>query len=107
MDMSRLNSMSTESLRQLNNMVVGVLRQRSAQEAFDQGRQFRIGQMVKFKDRYGRPVTMQIERINTKTISGIARDAVTGRKTNWRVHPSFLSPVEPTPTALDASKVTF
>lgn len=88
---SHLNGMSNEALRSLNRMVVDVLRQRQTAEAFEKSRQFRIGQMVKFSDKYGRPVTMRIERINTKTVSGVVECPITKRKTNWRVHPSFLS----------------
>jgi len=104
---AQLNSMSTEALRNLNNMVVGVLRQRQTTEAYEKARKFSIGQMVNFKDKWGRPVTMRVERINVKTVSGYSIDPVTERRTNWRVAPSFLSPVEVKLIAPDASKATF
>jgi 23S rRNA-/tRNA-specific pseudouridylate synthase len=107
MDMSALNGMSTEALRQLNQMVVGVLRQRYAQQSWEKARNFSVGQMVQFKDKYGRPVTMRVERINTKTVSGVATNPETGRKTNWRVAPSYLSAVETKPTALAGDKAIF
>jgi hypothetical protein len=89
MDMSKLNALSTEQLRVLNRAVVGILNTRNSNEAFEKSRQFRIGQTVQFRDKKGGVRKIVIERINTKSVSGLE----VGGYMTWRVHPNLLSAV--------------
>lgn len=104
--LAQLNAMNEEDLRRLNSMVVGVIRDKSANKAWESARRFIIGQTVQFRDKQGRLRKMTIDRINTKSISGTETEAnpITGRRGTWRVHPELLSAVAP---ATPAGEATF
>lgn len=59
---------------------------------------FAPGDLAKFTARTGEEVTIRIVKLNPKTVSGIQAGGLRpGLK--WRVHPSFLRPVEDAPAA--------
>lgn len=92
---AKLEALSTEQLRALNQQVVGVLKGRYTAAAMQKARQFRVGQQARFlSSKTYQYVTIRIDRINTKTVSGTELDA-TGRPTHrtWRVSPGLLSGV--------------
>lgn len=89
MDMSKLSLLPTDVLREMNKAVVAILNSRRANETWDKARQFRVGQVVQFRDKKGATRKITIDRINTKSVSGIE----VGGYMSWRVHPSLLSAV--------------
>ena len=85
--------MSTQALRDLNNLVVGEIRNRMAQETQQKLRSFRCGQKVSFVHK-GRRYVGIIDQLNWKTASLTELNADGSRGfRKWRVAPSFLSPV--------------
>jgi hypothetical protein len=96
-----LDKLSTEDLRALNHLVVGILRDRAAMRQVQAGRDFYIGQIAAFEHR-GREVLFRIDRINTKTLSGPQVDELgnlTGRKA--RAAPTLCRPIQLSVPALE------
>jgi hypothetical protein len=91
MDHAKLNVLSTETLMELNNAIVGILRQRQTQKQVMAGSKFRVGQRAMFVSKYGHLVNVVIDKINTKSINCTEVD-VSGKRLpkTWRVAPSLL-----------------
>lgn len=94
MDLSKLNSLSTDTLRQMNTHIVSLLRQRQSQTQFEAGSKLRIGQKATFVSRDGRNVTVFVDKINVKTVNctEVGPDGKRMPTLKWRVAPSFLKP---------------
>ncbi len=94
MDLSRLESMSSEGLQAIRDKCVEVLAARRATS-------LRRGCIAWFLDGKGMKRTIRVERINTKTVSGREIDPITLQTLGglgWRVTPSVLNMVgEPAP----------
>lgn len=90
-DMEKLRMMPESALRELNNAVVTILNEKLRRKTALAASAFAPGDHVCFYDRRNvRVVTMQVTRINAKTVSGFE----VGRpSTTWRVSPSMLSHV--------------
>jgi hypothetical protein len=93
MDLSKLNSLSTDTLRQMNTHIVSVLRQRQAQTQFEAGSKLRISGKATFVAKTGRTVTVVVDKINVKAVN-CTEIVPDGKPTTlkWRVAPSFLNP---------------
>jgi hypothetical protein len=93
MDLTKLNALSTDTLRDMNHHICSLLRQRATQAQFEAGNRLRVGQKVTFKGK-GRLVTAIVDKINVKTANVTEVDA-SGRRLlmTWRVSPSLLTPV--------------
>lgn len=96
MDMRALQSvlekLSEDQLREVNGMVVRQIRRLIANKQQNAARQFHVGQKVKWwSNKRHRWVTIQIDRINPKTVIGqeILPSGEPGI-TTWRVSPSLL-----------------
>lgn len=90
-----LNKMTTEQLRELNEGICTVLRQRQTDRTRSQMACLRVGGKAHFySEKKGRNVTVRIDRFNTKSVSATELDAH-GAETasKWRVHPSLLCPI--------------
>lgn len=79
MDLSKL---TLEELSNLNREVVDMMRLKQSQLTNN----FRVGQFVKFKDKYNRDIFGEITKINQKTIS-----VVTGDYFTWKCSPNLIS----------------
>lgn len=94
MDLTKLESMSSEALQAIRDRCVEVLTSRKANS-------LRRGGVAWFFDKEGRKRTMLVERINAKSVSGREIDPVTLQKlggTTWRVSPALLNVIgEPAP----------
>jgi hypothetical protein len=91
MDLSKLNALSTDTLRDMNNAIVSILRHRQTQTQVAAGSKFRIGQRAMFVSKYGQLVHVVIDKINAKSINCTQVDAKGDRMRNtWRVAPSLL-----------------
>lgn len=99
MDLTKLNSLSTDTLRDMNSHICSLLRQRQTQAQFEAGNRLKIGQRVQFRGK-GRLVNAIVDKINVKTANVTEVDADGQRLLmTWRVSPSLLTPVPPaTPT---------
>jgi hypothetical protein len=86
-----LQTMTEDQLRLVNRMVVDQIREAQRRKARSLLVNLSTGQKVWFYDKRGRKITMEIDRINEKTVSGreILPDGERGFVT-WRVHPSLL-----------------
>lgn len=95
MDLSKLNALSSDTLRDMNRHICALLRQRATQQQFEAGNRLKVGQKVKFASK-GRWITGIVDKINVKTANLTELDA-NGARTfkTWRVSPSLLSPVTP------------
>ena len=90
-DMEKLRMMPESALRELHDAVVTVINEKVRRKTALAARAFAPGDHVCFVDtRRCRQVTIQVTRINTKTVSGfeVSRPSV-----SWRVPPSRLSHV--------------
>lgn len=89
-----IGRMDTNALYTLNNLVVGTIRQRQAEETFAKARSFAIGSKVGFRNKYGQLIKARVNRINTKTV-GVTEIDATGRTTGreWRVSPNLLTQI--------------
>lgn len=77
-----LDTLDTEQLRNLNRVIVGMLRDRAAMRQAEAGRAFKIGDIACF-DLRGRIIRFRVERINMQSLSGPQVDLegnLTGRK---------------------------
>jgi hypothetical protein len=87
-----LETLSTEQLTKLFNEIGNVLMARgkaaTTPATTKRTKEFKVGQYVKFSDKYGKEHTIQVTRINAKTVSGI--EAGGGR---WRVSPTYITEV--------------
>lgn len=92
--LEKLSALTTEQLLELNKAVVGMIRQRQTQQQVQAGRRFNVGDQAMFRDKMGRMVTIEVNRINTKSVSGCeVVGGVVNRHRTWRVAPTFLIPV--------------
>ena len=94
MDLTKLESMSSEALQAIRDKCVEVLASRKENS-------LRRGGVAWFFDKDGRKRTMMIERVNAKSVSGREIDPVTLKNiggTVWRVSPALLNVIgEPAP----------
>lgn len=94
--LAQLRGLDKAALIEVNNAVVGLIRNMNDREARLKANEFRYGDTVAFRSRDGRQVMGQIERFGPKNISVVELDA-SGNKMphrKWRVHPSFLRKAE-------------
>lgn len=87
MDLTKLESMSSEALQAIRDKCIDVLTKRRTNS-------LRRGAIGWFMDNKGGKRFLYIERINTKTVSGYEVDSVTQRRLNtttWRVSPALLN----------------
>jgi hypothetical protein len=82
-----LKKLSYEELVDLNKAVVVETRLRQVQRQQNAARAFSVGDKAKFMDKTGRIVTIVIERINLKTVSGREVSSPTRK---WNVSPTLL-----------------
>jgi hypothetical protein len=94
MDLSKLNALSTDTLRDMNNHIVSLLRHRQAQKQMEAGSRLRIGGNATFVNRAGRKVTVVVDKINVKSANctEIGPDGKRLETAKWRVAPSLLTP---------------
>jgi hypothetical protein len=94
MDLSKLNALSTETLRDMNTHIVSVLRYRQSQKQMEAGSRLRIGGKAWFVNRNGRKVMVVVDKINVKTANctEIGPDGNQLETAKWRVAPSLLTP---------------
>jgi ribosomal protein L35AE/L33A len=85
-------NLSENDLRALNATVVGLLRAQHANTIVKAAVQFRFGQLVQFRSKYGQLVKGKVLKINPKTIVvGVtAPGAVTPFTQKWTVTPTLL-----------------
>lgn len=87
MDLTKLESMSSDALQAIRDKCVEVLGNRKANS-------LRRGAIGWFLDRNNAKRFLFIERINAKTVSGYEVDSITRRRLNtttWRVSPALLN----------------
>jgi hypothetical protein len=91
MDLSKLNALSTDTLRDMNAAICQIIRHRQTQVQLAAGSKFRIGQRAMFVSKYGHLVNVVIDKINAKSINCTEVDA-SGKRLmkTWRVSPSLL-----------------
>lgn len=90
-----LKGLSKSELHEVNRLVVSQINYMNRIEQSKSASRFGIGDRAAFREsKFGRLVTIRIDRINQKTISGTELNAdgnvIAGR--TWRVSPSLLSP---------------
>lgn len=93
--MERLRGMDVNQLLEVNKMVVNTIRFKQGQQERLAATRFMPGTRAKFhSDKRGRTVTIRIDKINQKTVSGteVASDGTMTMRT-WRVSPSMLTPI--------------
>lgn len=94
MDLTKLESMSSEALQAIRDKCVEVLVSR-------QKNTLRRGATAWFLDRDGHKRTVIVERINSKTVSGYEIDPTTRARVNtinWRISPALLNVIgDPAP----------
>jgi len=102
MDLSKLNSLSTDTLQEMNRHIVGVLRHRQALTQMNAGAKLKINGKATFVDRLGRTVTVRVDKINVKSVncSELNERGVTTK--NWRVAPTLLTPLSDAPATVAA-----
>jgi hypothetical protein len=89
MDLSKLESMSSEALQAIRDKCIDVLGKRK-------GNSLRRGAVGWFLDRQNAKRYIYVERINQKTVSGYEVDPITRARislTSWRVSPNLLNMV--------------
>ena len=87
MDLNKLEALSTEALSAIRDKCAEVLRTRSEVA-------LRHGAIGWFLDGGGKRHFMRVDRINTKTISGVEVDATDHSiafKNKWKVSPNLLT----------------
>ena len=91
-NMAKLRTLPVDHLLALNRAICTVIREHNTAKAAAAGRKFRVGDRASFVHN-GRKITMQINRINTKTVGGVEL-TVDGKPTlsKWRVAPTLLRP---------------
>lgn len=94
MDLTKLESMSSEALQAIRDKCIDTLAKRKDNS-------LRRGAIGWFLDRTNAKRYLYVERINTKTVSGYEVDSITRKRlsaTTWRVSPNLLNIVgEATP----------
>ena len=91
MNIQELSRLSDDELHRMNRDIVYLLRNRSTMKQMAAATKLSLGAHVKFKDRQGRTVTIAIDRINQKSVTGHeVGGANAGRP--WRVAPTLLQP---------------
>lgn len=91
-----LPMLNEQTLRQINGDVVDRLRMMQTQHQQKAMQNLRVGSVAEFySTKHGRLVRMKVERLNTKSVSGIELNRVdnTPTMTKWKVAPSFLKVV--------------
>jgi hypothetical protein len=93
--MAQLHAMDESDLRTLNHNVVEAIRAKLVDKQREAANEFRRGDKATFWHR-GREWTIEIDRFNTKTVSGTVLNAE-GKRTGqtYRVPPTMLRKVEP------------
>jgi len=88
MDLSKLETLSTETLQAMRDECMAVLKKRSAGALF-------TGRIAWFLDAKGDKRYIRIKRVNPKTISGqeVNPDNYSELPTRWKVSPGSLNPV--------------
>lgn len=94
MDLSKLNALSTPTLREMNHHIVSLLRHRAAEKQIEAGAKLRVGGWATFVNRAGRKVTVVVEKINVKSANctEIGPDGNRLETAKWRIAPSLLTP---------------
>ncbi len=94
MDLSKLDALSTQTLRDMNRHIVSVLRLRQAHSQVEAGSRLRINGKATFVNRNGRTVHVIVDKINVKTANctEIGPDGKRLETAKWRVAPSLLTP---------------
>lgn len=87
-----LRKMSNEQLRELNDGICQVIRERNADRARSEMSKFSRGDTARFfSSKRGRHVTVRIDKFNTKSVSCTELDSdMKPTVFTWRVHPSLL-----------------
>lgn len=92
-----ITSMSKAELLSLNEQIVQRIRQLQTSEAISASCRLRIGQKASFYSRkHCRTVTIQIDKINTKTVHGTELDDFGKPKAwggQWKVGTTLLTPL--------------
>jgi hypothetical protein len=81
-----LGTLDELELHEVNRRCVDKIRQIHQAKAFAKLSAFRVGDLVAFNDRYGRPTTILVDRINQRSVSGFTNDAM---RKKWRVDASL------------------
>lgn len=103
MDFSKLNALSTDTLRAMNTHIVGLIRQRIALEQMQAGSKLRVGGKAKFvHSRTGQEITIVVDKINAKSVVGSEKDGDGRTKMVWKVTPSMLTPITDRPNTTGA-----
>jgi hypothetical protein len=88
-ELNKLNNMSDEQLREWNQAICDIFKERQNNKQKKAAAQFRVGDMVSFfNSRSGEKVVGEVTKINRKSIRVEA-----GRYECYRVSPSLLSHV--------------
>lgn len=102
-DFSKLNSLSTDTLRAMNSHIVGLIRQRQAMEQMQAGSKLRIGGKAMFThSRTGARHAIVIDKINTKTVVGRELNPDGTTRMTWKVSPTLLTLVDDRPKTTGA-----
>ena len=102
MDFSKLNALSTDTLRAMNSHIVGLIRQRQTLEQMRAGAKLVIGGQATFVKKGGGRARIVIDKINAKTVVGRELNPDGTVRANWKVSPTLLTPVDDRPKTAGA-----
>ena len=81
--------MPVEDLRELNSLVVSIIKDHRRAESLRIATKLRVGDKVRFRDKHGRLVVGMVTKINTKTADVLADDT----RVKWSVSLTLLEGV--------------
>lgn len=84
--MGQLEVFDEEKLREWNREIIREIKRRDGQKCFESSKQYRVGDKIEWRDKYGHWTPGTIERVNPKSVSLKANE----RGQRWKIHYSFL-----------------